>query len=460
MFTGLKKQLDFGDDLISRIVPQTHDLVSLKHILNWKKMNKIYQSCYKSKKGNATKHTELVLGLIILKFLYQRPYRLLISELHVNMAFMYFCSVSLDDILKCQEATEEDEENKQLIDHSTLVKIVKRMGSKKIKKIEKLFTDDLKAKKIIKGKHLFSDTTSMENNILYPTDISLLKRVIERAEMIIQKVIYKKDMVKSEIIKKANQICKVYYSASKKTKELLSSCGKGLLVLAQKSIGLAKNSVKNCTDIIVKVHLEKAYSKLKDIGIKIIDQAQLKLASEKVNNKIVSYFEDHARPLPKGKVSKPCEFGMKFRVDMDENHYITNYKLYLGNVADVNMLEEAIKEHSNSFGENFKSAALDRGFYDKDLIEELEEKYNIQIAIPHKKDRTKKMSKYKEALYKKRAAIEAKISEGKRMCGLAKSLFTGFEGDKIWASLSVFALNIRKLLRDIKNVSGIFNKFF
>jgi hypothetical protein len=56
---------------------------------------------------------------------------------------------------------------------------------------------------------------------------------------------------------------------------------------------------------------------------------------------------------------------------------------------------------------------------------------------------------------------EAKISEGKgkRMCEGDKSLYQGFEEDKIWAALSVMVLNIRKLLRDINKSPELMYKF-
>jgi len=79
-------------------VPGKHDLAKLKKILNWGKMNEIYKECHTSKKGNATKNTNLVLGLFILKHLYKKPYRTLIDELHVNTSYMHFCSVSYEKI--------------------------------------------------------------------------------------------------------------------------------------------------------------------------------------------------------------------------------------------------------------------------------------------------------------------------------------------------------------------------
>ena len=69
------------------------------------------------------------------------------------------------------------------------------------------------------------------------------------------------------------------------------------------------------------------------------------------------------------------------------------------------------------------------------------------------------MGKRKEKLYNKRSAIEAKISEGKRMCGLGKSLYKGFVGDKIWSIFSVMALNIRKLFRDLVKNPRLIKRF-
>ena len=95
----------------------------------------------------------------------------------------------------------------------------------------------------------------------------------------------------------------------------------------------------------------------------------------------------------------------------------------------------------------------------EDLISVLEKKHKIALAIPHKKNRSAKMGKDREELHNKRSAIEAKISEGKRMYGLNKSYYKGYEGDKMWAALGIMALNIRKLLRDISKSPDMILRF-
>ncbi|MCX6383905.1 MAG: hypothetical protein NTV16_05380 [Actinobacteria bacterium] len=53
------------------------------------------------------------------------------------------------------------------------------------------------------------------------------------------------------------------------------------------------------------------------------------------------------------------------------------------------------------------------------------------------------MGKAREELYNKRSAIEAKISEAKKMHGLNNSYYKDYEGDKMWAAtLSIYILNI------------------
>jgi hypothetical protein len=98
MFTGLKKQLELSDSLINDILPEDNELVKLKKILNWEGINTIYKSCFKSKTGNKTKTTDIALGLLLLKHLYKKSDRDLINELHLNNSYMYFCSLSYDEV--------------------------------------------------------------------------------------------------------------------------------------------------------------------------------------------------------------------------------------------------------------------------------------------------------------------------------------------------------------------------
>ena len=253
MFTGLKNQLELQGSLITNILPQDNELVKLKKILNWKDINTIYKSCFKSNTGNKSKTTDIALGLILLKHLYKKSDRALINDLHLNNSYMYFCSLSYDAVAEANRL------GVKLIDHSTIVKIRKRLGSDKISAILSLFTSELIKNKIIDGKYLFTDTTSLEKNIIYPTDVSLLTRVIREADYVIQNVMRKKNVIISGAVKKAKALSKIYYSSSKKTKDLLNKTSKSLTRIAKAQLAVAGVAANNMAGSISEVNIKHRF---------------------------------------------------------------------------------------------------------------------------------------------------------------------------------------------------------
>jgi len=453
MFTGLKKQLELTDTLIDDILPQDNELIKLKKALNWKTINKIYSQCFPSRRGRGSKKTDIALGLLILKHLYKKSDRDLVRDLHLNTSYMHFCGLSYDEVATANK------KGAKVIDSSTLTKIRARLGAERIQKINAAVTSDLISKKIIDGKILLTDTTCLEKNIAYPTEVSLLSRVIKEAAAVVQNVKHKKDMAVNKTVAKAKQISKIYYSSSKRTKKLLDSCSQKLLSLAKDEINSAALAVNDMAESVSEVTLAR-FKKLKDTGAKIVSQVEDKLKGKPAAKRILSYHEKDAVSLPKSRPGKtPCAFGAKLSLSVSRNGYVTDHHLYDRNIADIDTLREVLDKHSGTFGKKFKAATADRAYYDKDLIEELEQKYDITLAIPHKKRKDLLFSAKKKLLYKKRAAIEAKISEGKRMSGLAKSYYKGFTGDRMWTGLSVLALNLRQLLKDMARQPELVYRF-
>ena len=240
----------------------------------------------------------------------------------------------------------------------------------------------------------------------------------------------------------------MFYSAGKKTKELLERTSQKLLAIAKKQVVKARK-VYNKGSRVIREKLKKTNETLTTIGKQIISQIEQKLSGETPKDRILSFQEPHVRALPKGKIHKPCEFGTKLRIDMSGNGYVTNYENYLGNPNDSTMTKDAVRAHSENYKEKFKKITADRGFADKEAEAEMETDYDIDVIIPGKQDTKESMSAKERKVYDSRAAVEAKISEGKRCTGLSKCYYHGFEGDKICASLGIFALNARKLIRDM-----------
>jgi len=452
MFTGLKIQYELSDPYLNTMLSKDHELVKLKEILDWKSINRIYQECYPSRRGPKTKSTDLAVGMILLKHYYNLSWDKLVSAVHENIAIMYFCSVSFNAVAKMRQ------NGKNLINSSTMIKIMKKLGPKRIQKIERLFYRQLKKAGIVDGKTLIVDTTSLEKNIAYPTEVNLLGRVIECSEKIIQKVGKKSKLVKSAVIRKYRQVAKVFYSAGRKTEKLLRQTSRTLLKIAKEQVVLAGKTYQACSKAVRKA-LINTHHKLTTVGEKILSQIEEKLEGGKPEDKIVNMNEPHVRALPKGKIHKPCEFGTKLRIDMSGNGYVTNYKNYIGNPNDATMLEEAVRVHAKGYGKKFKHVTADRGFANSELQQILEKDCHITTVIPGKQDSKQALSRKDRKIYDSRAAIEAKISEGKRCTGLDKCRYHGFEGDQISSALGSFGLNARKLIRDLREHPKLILKF-
>jgi hypothetical protein len=303
------------------------------------------------------------LGLLILKHLYRKSDRDLVRDLHLNTSYMHFCGLSYSEV---SEATRQ---GRQVIDASTLTRIRKKLGPDRTQKIVNIVTSDFIAKKIIDGKILLTDTTSLEKNITYPTEVSLLSRVITKAALVTQNIRYKKNMVVTETLKRAKKISKVYYSASKKTAKLLKDTTCALLEIAKNQIKEASYAANSMADSVSTV-TEKRLKRLNTVGKKIILQIESKISGKSIAGRILSYHEEAAVSLPKSRPGSLCAFGTKLSLSVTGNGYITDYKIYKRNIADIDTLKSAVIGHSKKFGKKFKGASADRAYYNKELIEE------------------------------------------------------------------------------------------
>jgi len=119
-----------------------------------------------------------------------------------------------------------------------------------------------------------------------------------------QKLRYKKDIVKTKVIKKARSIAKVYYSASKKTKKLLKDTSTALLSIAKEQVRQAGSAVDETADL-VSGSVARRYRKLNDTGKKILEQVEAKLDGEKITGRIVSYYQVRSMDNIK-KIHKKC----------------------------------------------------------------------------------------------------------------------------------------------------------
>lgn len=188
--------------------------------------------------------------------------------------------------------------------------------------------------------------------------------------------------------------------------------------------------------------------------VQLAEQARQVVAGNRtIPNPMVSFHDPQARPIRKGKLAKPTEFGYKVRVDETESGFVTGYEVvYMGNPADESLLVEGVEAHVRHFGQALHAVATDRGFSSRRNERELERMGVRYVSSPQRGKKGAKRTKHEEHPWFRdlqgfRTAGEARISLLKRRYGLLRSRYRGHKGTKIWVGFGIPAHNLHRAAR-------------
>lgn len=313
------------------------------------------------------------------------------------------------------------------------------------------------------------DTTVVESNIHHPTDTGLLSdgvRVVTRTVQKIKKIVELKTRFRNRMRSiKRRLIVLVKFLKGKtdrvkgrfrKTKQQILSIAQAvwdeaMKVLAEVNSGKAKpkDGASPMALVMLPGHLRHWLELLK----RILEQTSTVLGGNvHIPNRLVSLFDEGARPIQKGKAFPKTEFGRKVKIQEAEKGIVTDYEIHNGNPPDQPMLEPSVKKHKKIFGHPPQEVAADRGFHASGQDDRLHQQGVQYVSIPvrggkngHRK-RTEK-SRWFRRLQRWRAGGEAKISLLKRKYGCRKTRVRGDVPNEIAIGWGILAQNIVLLSR-------------
>ena len=85
---------------------------------------------------------------------------------------------------------------------------------------------------------------------------------------------------------------------------------------------------------------------------RVIEQARARVAGDQPPGatRLVSLHEPDARPIRKGRLGKPVEFGYKAQVVDNSDGLIIDHSVHVGNPADSELLRPAINRIATALG--------------------------------------------------------------------------------------------------------------
>jgi IS5 family transposase len=184
----------------------------------------------------------------------------------------------------------------------------------------------------------------------------------------------------------------------------------------------------------------------------VIEQARCRVNGEQPDGatRLVSLHEPDARPIRKGRLGKPVEFGYKAQVVDNVDGIILDHSVHIGNPSDHGLLRPAIERLHTTFGVAPALVTADRGYWDTTIEADLAAAGVTTIVIP----RTGKPSQARAAIeradafitaVKWRTGCEGRISHLKRDWAWRRTRLRGHNGVRIWCAHGVFAHNLVKI---------------
>jgi IS5 family transposase len=184
---------------------------------------------------------------------------------------------------------------------------------------------------------------------------------------------------------------------------------------------------------------------------RVLEQTAQRLAGvASIPNRLVSIFDRQARPIRRGKMSHPVEFGYKAQITEVEGGVVSDYRVFEGNPSDSGMAVPPVDHHKKQFGHVPHAVATDMGFSSAENEQALNKKGVKHVAMPARGKLDAKRKKFQSQswfrrMQKWRTGCEATISRLKRRNQMDRSLLRGLKGTETWVGFSAFSQNLGRI---------------
>jgi hypothetical protein len=327
------------------------------------------------------------------------------------------------------------------VNRSLLCRFRQHLGEKGIAIIETAVFDLLRKSGAVKGDTLMMDSTVLSSNIIYPTDVILLHKAFGKMEIFACNHNISLWWDKSHLKKR----WLAYNKAKKGQKAAFLTEFYVLFAPALQTFGCHVESLKTNTEAS-DFSKNKAHDMLSLLTL-LGDQTRQKLAGERhIDNRIVSLDEVDARPIKKGKTFPPCEFGTTLQMSFNRQGFMITAQSLIGKHNDSGLYEGTLKLHQepmNGNSDNLDTIVADLGFRSRKNLKNTPESIsNLFLGRTHDVDES-----HQDFCCKARSATEGFIAVAKNWRDFGRSLYRGFNGDRIWTLLCQAAYNLKKFLQ-------------
>jgi transposase, IS5 family len=446
---------EFKTPFLKSLLPDNR-WVKLSKVVPWDKFAAIYMSVMNLETGRPGISPRIVLGSMIIKHLEKLDDRGTISAIQENPYMQYFVGL-------------EEFSPYPVFDPSLFVEIRKRIGHENFDELTKdlirSFSGDSDRKHNSspakkkedggvknKGK-LQADATVADQYITYPTDPGLLNESRKKCEGMIDKLyaLTDKKGVKPRTYRR--NMDKAYISYSKKknhSKPEIRKIKRKLLEAVKRDLKHIDRLLDRAEVQVEKFPLNRREQKLLWVIHTVYEQQQqmYRENSKSCPHRIVSIYQPHVRPIPRGKKKSKTEFGSKLGVSLDNGFArINNFSWDAYNEGTD--LKKQVETYRTIHGHYPELVLVDQIYATKENRKWLKER-DIRITAPplgRPKAKEKETPYFRRKKRKEKAErnhIEGKFGQGKNGYNLNQIRAKLKETSESWIACIFFVMNLLK----------------
>jgi transposase, IS5 family len=398
---------------------------------------------------------ETYLRLMFLKYRYRLGFEPLCREVQDSISWQRFCRIPLGGVTPHP---------------TTLMKITTRCGERAISELNEALLAKAVEAKVLRTNRVRADTTVVSANVAYPSDSSLLAKGVAKMAAVTKRLqamglatrtrfsdrtraarkrahsinanLRRRNDDKLVVVRRINgELASIATRVAGQADAVVRNARRALRGLGSEASGKARALVS--VD-----HLDRLSARV----AKIAEQCEQRIAGITPDGatRIVSLHDPDARPIAKGRLGRPVEFGYKAQIVDNEDGVIVDHNIEVGNPPDAPMLVPAIERIKERTGRAPRAVTADRGYGEQRVEDDLHAIGVRHVVLPRKgKPNAARGAIEQRRAFKKmvrwRTGCEGRISCAKRDFGLARTRQDGIDGARTWCGHGIFAHNLVKI---------------
>jgi transposase, IS5 family len=423
--------------------------------------------------GRPSTPMETYLRLMFLKFRYRLGFESLCREVSDSIGWRQFCRIGID----------------QPVPHpTTLMKLTTRCGSVAVDGLNEALVAKAVEAKLVRCNRIRVDTTVVASNVAYPTDSGLLAKAVNRIAATGRRIRAAGGATRTKVRDRSRAAGRRAHDLNAKLRtrnaaakdealQVVRRKNAELADLAETAAAEAERLLANAKRAVRKARADAAELKaaggcdaaagrrrgrlvravndladLLEATRKIVTQTRDRLAGTMPDGatRQVSLHDPDARPIRKGRLGKPVEFGHKAQVCDNEDGIVLDHDVLPGNPADAPRLAPSVERVIKRTGRKPQTVTADRGYGEADVDDDLHDLGIRNVVIPRKGRPGKaRQAQERQRTFRKhvkwRTGCEGRISHLKRSYGWDRTMIDTTEGARIWTGHGVLAHNLTKI---------------